>query len=210
MNFTKEMSIQWLEKATELIKENKDYLTELDAAIGDADHGLNMDRGFSKVMEKMSSTEMNDCSDVFKNTAMTLISSVGGASGPLYGSFFLKASMACKGKSELNITDFVSTLEAAVKGVTDRGRAQIGDKTMIDVWSPVITALKEGNETDLVELMHKALKVAENAKEATRDLLAKKGRASYLGERSIGHLDPGAVSSTLIIEALDTIIDKNK
>ena len=207
MNFTKEMSIQWLQKATELIKENKDYLTELDAAIGDADHGLNMDRGFSKVMEKISSTKTNDCSDVFKTTAMTLISSVGGASGPLYGSFFLKASMACKDKSELNAIDFVSMLEAGVQGVVDRGRAKVGDKTMIDVWAPVIIALKEENGDDLAQLTHKAVEVAEKAQESTRELLAKKGRASYLGERSIGHLDPGAVSSTLILKALDSIVE---
>jgi len=207
MNFTKEMSIQWLQKTTELIKENKDYLTELDAAIGDADHGLNMDRGFSKVMEKIFSTKTNDCSDVFKTTAMTLISSVGGASGPLYGSFFLKASMSCKGKNELNAIDFVSMLEAGVQGVVDRGRAKVGEKTMIDVWVPVIIALKKENGDDLVQLAHKAVEVAEIAQESTRDLLAKKGRASYLGERSIGHLDPGAVSSTLILKALDSIVE---
>lgn len=205
MNFTKEMSIQWLQTATELINENKDYLTELDAAIGDADHGLNMSRGFSKVMEKLASTDMADISDVFKNTAMTLISSVGGASGPLYGSFFLKASMACKGKEELAKDDLVATLEAGMKGIQERGRAVEGDKTMIDVWSPVISFLKENSEDNLPQQIHEALKVAEQSKDATKDLLAKKGRASYLGERSVGNLDPGAVSSFLLIKALDSV-----
>ncbi len=204
MNLTKEMSIQWLQKATELINENKDYLTELDAAIGDADHGLNMARGFSKVMEKLATTETKDCGDVFKTTAMTLISSVGGASGPLYGSFFLKASMVCKGKEELTPEELIATLDAGVKGIQERGRAEVGDKTMIDVWVPVVDSLKSG-AAELPEMMHKAVEVAEKAKESTKDLIAKKGRASYLGERSVGHLDPGAVSSTLIIRALDSV-----
>lgn len=205
MKFTKEMCIQWLEKATELLNENKDYLTELDAAIGDADHGLNMSRGFNKVMEKLSSVEIADCKAVFQNTAMTLISSVGGASGPLYGSFFLKASTTCSGKTELSTTELLSVLEVGVKGIQDRGRAVVGDKTMIDVWLPVITALKDENITELTQLTRKAVEVAEKAKNNTKDMLAKKGRASYLGERSIGHIDPGSVSSFLLLKALDIV-----
>lgn len=207
MNFTKEMSIQWLQATATLINQNKELLTTLDAAIGDADHGLNMDRGFTKVTEKIDATEMTDVSDVFKNTAMTLISTVGGASGPLYGSFFLKASMACKGKLELSYDEFVTTMEAGMKGIQERGRAIVGDKTMIDVWEPFLRALKEGSSlADWKKGMHNALQVAEKAKEATKDLLAKKGRASYLGERSVGHIDPGAVSSFLMLKALDSIL----
>ncbi|NMA58498.1 dihydroxyacetone kinase subunit DhaL [Clostridium cochlearium] len=187
-----------------IMEENKEFLTELDLAIGDGDHGINMNKGFKAVTDKLENTPINTIQDIFKNTAMALISNVGGASGPLYGTIFMKASSVVGGKEELNIEDFEKILEASLEGVKARGKAQKGDKTMIDAIEPSLEALKTGIKEGL-----NTKKILENMKNEalkgvnyTKDIIARKGRASYLGERSIGHQDPGATSSYLILNEI--------
>ncbi|MBV1818741.1 dihydroxyacetone kinase subunit DhaL [Clostridium cochlearium] len=187
-----------------IMEENKEFLTELDLAIGDGDHGINMNKGFKAVTDKLENTSINTIQDIFKNTAMALISNVGGASGPLYGTIFMKASSVVGGKEELNIEDFEKILEASLEGVKARGKAQKGDKTMIDAIEPSLEALKTGIKEGL-----NTKKILENMKDEalkgvnyTKDIIARKGRASYLGERSIGHQDPGATSSYLILNEI--------
>jgi dihydroxyacetone kinase-like protein len=186
--------------------ENKAYLTDLDSPIGDADHGINMDRGFRNVLEKLPEVADKDIGNIFKTTGMTLISKVGGASGPLYGTFFMRGGMAVNSKEELTGDDLATMLQAAVDGVIGRGRAQAGDKTMVDTWLPAMKALHEALEKDgedTLTAMAEAVAAAEQGMKDTIPLQAKKGRASYLGERSIGHQDPGATSSYLMLKALN-------
>lgn len=204
MVVTRDQIVQWLEKTAAVLIENKEYLTQLDSPIGDADHGINMDRGFRKVMEKLPGVADKDIGNILKTTGMTLISSVGGAAGPLYGTFYMRAGMAVASKEELNGDDLVTLLQAGVDGVVQRGRAQLGDKTMVDCLSPAVKALQGNldNGNDTVEAMRQAVAAAEQGMKDTIPLQAKKGRASYLGERSIGHQDPGATSSYLILNAL--------
>jgi len=200
----KEQILQWLQAFAAEIEQNKEYLTELDAAIGDADHGINMDRGFKKVMSQLPSVADKDIGSILKTVSMTLISSVGGASGPLYGTLFLRASTAVAGKQELTDQDILSLLQASLDGVLQRGKAQLGDKTMVDALSPAVAtfqqAISEGKNT--LEAMQQAVVAAEQGMKDTTPILAKKGRASYLGERSIGHQDPGATSSYLMLKSL--------
>lgn len=205
---TKEQIVRWLELTTEVLTENKDYLTQLDADIGDADHGTNMDRGFRKVAEKLPTVADKDIGNILKTVGMTLISSVGGASGPLYGTFFQRGGMAADAKEELSDEDLVVMLQGAVDGVQARGRAQPGDKTMMDALLPAMAALKASVADGKGSLgaMEDAVAAAEQAMKDTIPLQARKGRASYLGERSIGHQDPGATSSYLILNALLTAL----
>ena len=204
MSVTRDQIVQWLEKTAVVLKENKEYLTELDAAIGDADHGINMDRGFRNVMEKLPTVADKDIGNILKTTGMTLISSVGGAAGPLYGTFYLRGGMAVAGREELDGSELVKMLQAGVDGIVQRGRANREDKTMFDTWAPALEALNEAlaESDDLVAAMYSAVAAAEKGMKDTTPLQAKKGRASYLGERSIGHQDPGATSSYLILKAL--------
>lgn len=201
---TKDQIVRWLEKSAAVLNENKDYLTKLDSAIGDADHGVNMARGFNKVLEKLPGMADKDIGNILKTTGMTLISNVGGASGPLYGTFFMRSGMAMTAKKELNDEDLLKLLESGVEGIVQRGRAQLEDKTMIDAWYPALDALREalGNGRGLLDALKAGVAGAEKGMKATIPLQAKKGRASYLGERSIGHQDPGATSSYLILSAL--------
>lgn len=201
---TKDQIVKWLENSAAVLNENKDYLTQLDSAIGDADHGTNMARGFKKVMEKLPSVADKDIGNILKTTGMTLISSVGGASGPLYGTFFMRSGMAVAAKEELSDEDLLKLLEAGVEGIVQRGRAQLEDKTMIDAWYPALDALRSAmkNGSNTVEALKAGVAGAEKGMKATIPLQAKKGRASYLGERSIGHQDPGATSSYLMLNAL--------
>ena len=204
MTVTKQQILNWLQAVAQTIAENKDYLTELDAAIGDADHGINLDRGFKKVVPQLSQLETKDIGTILKTVSMTLISSVGGASGPLYGTFFQRASTAVTGKEELTPTELAKLLQAGVAGVVQRGKASLGDKTMLDALSPAankFNELVEGGKTT-VEALKQAVEAAETGMKETIPLVAKKGRASYLGERSAGHQDPGATSSFLILRAL--------
>jgi phosphoenolpyruvate---glycerone phosphotransferase subunit DhaL len=210
MAVTKEQIVSWLEQLAAVMSDNKEYLTELDSAIGDADHGNNMARGFRKVLEKLPGVADRDIGNIFKTTGMTLISSVGGASGPLYGTFFMRGGMAASAKEELNGQDLYQVLQSGVEGVIQRGRAQVGDKTMIDAWTPAMAALKMAldNSDDIVSALRQAVDAAEQGMKDTIPLQARKGRASYLGERSKGHQDPGATSSFLMLQALLQTIEQ--
>lgn len=207
MTISKDKLIAWLEKLSRVIKDNRDLLTELDAAIGDGDHGINMARGFDKVLEKLPTLKEKDIGTILKSVGMVLMSSVGGASGPLYGTFSMKAGMALAGKEEIDARDLVVFLEAGVGGVIQRGRAERGDKTMVDVWGPVLDSVKAAvaGGASVEDALAQAVDAAEKGVRDTIPLQARKGRASYLGERSIGHRDPGAMSSYLMIRALHEI-----
>jgi dihydroxyacetone kinase-like protein len=196
--------LECLRRMAVVIGENREYLTELDAAIGDADHGINMDRGFQAVLKKLPSVEDKDAGTILKTTGMALVSSVGGAGGPLYGTAFMQAGMAVAGKYELEAEDLLAALDAALKGVIMRGKANLGDKTMVDAITPAVTAMREalGNGAGTAEALERATAAAEKGMKETIPMLAKKGRASYLGERSIGHQDPGATSSYLLIHIM--------
>jgi phosphoenolpyruvate---glycerone phosphotransferase subunit DhaL len=204
MTVSRDQVVAWLNTTAAVLAQNKEYLTQLDSAIGDADHGINMDRGFRKVMEKLPGVADKDIGNILKTTGMTLISSVGGASGPLYGTFYMRAGMAVAAKEELNGEDLVKMLQAGVDGVVQRGRPKLEDKTMFDAWAPAMEALKAAlaNGSDIVVALQAAVAAAEQGMRNTIPMLAKKGRASYLGERSIGHQDPGATSSYLVLKAL--------
>jgi dihydroxyacetone kinase-like protein len=201
---TKDQIVRWLEKTAAVLEENRSYLTELDSAIGDADHGTNMHRGFKKVMEKLPTVADKDIGNILKTVGMTLISSVGGASGPLYGTFFMRSGMAMAAKEELSNDDLFKLLQAGVEGILQRGRPNLEDKTMYDAWAPVLEAMQSALSTEMgtVEMLETAVSAAEQGMKNTIPLQARKGRASYLGERSIGHQDPGATSSYLILNAL--------
>jgi dihydroxyacetone kinase-like protein len=204
MPITTEDTLRWLKQLAQVLHENRDYLTQLDSPIGDADHGINMDRGFKAVTEKLPAMASMDIGSILKTVGTTLVSTVGGASGPLYGTAFLRAGMATSGKLELYEADFVGMLEAALEGIKARGKAKPGEKTMVDTLSPALAAAKEAaaQNLGLSQMLHRTSDAAEAGMKATIPLLATKGRASYLGERSIGHQDPGATSSWLMLKTL--------
>lgn len=195
--------IELINNIAKVIQNNKEFLTELDSAIGDGDHGINMNKGFKAVKEKLAAAKINTISDILKTTGMALVSNVGGASGPLYGTAFMKAASAGN-KEEVNIEDFINMLQMAIDGVKMRGKAERGDKTMLDALEPALDALKNAksngmeNIIALENMKNEALKGVEY----TKEIIARKGRASYLGERSIGHQDPGATSSYLILNEI--------
>ncbi len=197
----------WIRAFAAAIAENKSYLTELDSAIGDADHGINMNRGMQAVLGKLDAGEHGDIGALLKTVGMTLVSTVGGASGPLYGTLFLRMGASAAGKPDLSAADWAAALTAGVAGVQNRGKAGLGDKTMIDALVPAaetVTSAVAGG-ADLDEALSKSAEAARQGMEATIPLVARKGRASYLGERSAGHQDPGATSSWLLIwTAADT------
>ncbi len=208
MLITKEQIIQWLAKSAAILNENKAYLTELDSAIGDADHGANMARGFNAVLDKLPAVADKDIGTLLKTTGMTLMSSVGGTSGPLYGAFFMRGASAVAGKAELNADDLGQLLADGSSGIVQRGRAEVGDKTMVDAWLPAVAAFKTAlaDGKDISAAMQLCVDAAEQGMRSTIPLQAKKGRASYLGGRSIGHQDPGATSTYLLLKALlDTL-----
>ncbi|MDM8532094.1 dihydroxyacetone kinase subunit DhaL [Anaerolineales bacterium HSG25] len=197
----------WMIALQATYHENKQYLTDLDAAIGDADHGINMDRGYTAVKKNIETTEHKDIGSLLKTTAMTLISSVGGASGPLYGTFFLRASTVCMGKTELTDAEFVAMFKVGLHGIVQRGKANLADKTMVDALTPALEAMTQAleNGATLTDILQAGTDAAEQGMQQTIPMLAKKGRASYLGERSIGHQDPGATSAYLMLKtALDS------
>ncbi|WP_019153554.1 dihydroxyacetone kinase subunit DhaL [Robertmurraya massiliosenegalensis] len=206
MELAVQQVLNWLEKTNEKIQRNKEYLTSLDQAIGDGDHGINMSRGFQEVMSKTSATSYNSVSDLLKDVAMTLLSKVGGASGPLYGTAFLKMSMAVKGKEPIDKPALEDAFEEALNGILQRGKAQLGDKTLVDVWTPVVNFLKEHTGIEGPQLEE----VAKNAMESTKEVMAKKGRAAYLKERSIGQLDPGSVSSYYLFASLAEVLEEGE
>jgi dihydroxyacetone kinase-like protein len=201
--------VRWINRVATVLHENRDYLTQLDSPIGDADHGINMDRGFQAVIAKLPTVATMDIGSILKTVGTTLVSTVGGASGPLYGTAFLRAGMATSGKDELYEADVVHMLAAFLEGITVRGKAQPGEKTMVDALTPAIAALNEAEQqrVGMAQLLRRGSAAAEEGMKATIPLLATKGRASYLGERSIGHQDPGATSSWLMLKALaDTCV----
>jgi phosphoenolpyruvate---glycerone phosphotransferase subunit DhaL len=185
-----------------VIAENKAYLTDLDSAIGDADHGINMDRGFQAVVGKLDGVAAGDIGALFKNVGMTLVSTVGGASGPLYGTLFLQLGAATAGKSEITAEDWLAALTTAIAGVQARGKAEPNDKTMLDALMPARAALAEAlsEGASFPEALQRSAAAGEEGMKATIPLVARKGRASYLGERSAGHQDPGSTSSFLLLK----------
>ena len=190
---------RWIAEYAEAIGQHREELVALDRAIGDADHGTNMDRGMKKAVEKLDATEGDDIGALLKAVAMALISSVGGAAGPLYGTLFLQMGTATAGQEELDLEGWRAALEAGVKGVQARGKAEPGDKTMLDALLPAVAAL--GSDGDLGDALRRSAEAAAEGMRQTIPLEARKGRASYLGPRSVGHQDPGATSSHLLIES---------
>jgi dihydroxyacetone kinase-like protein len=193
----------WIAAVADAVRAEAEHLSDLDTAIGDGDHGVNLRRGFDAVTVALSSFESTSAGDVLGKTGTTLLSKVGGASGPLYGTFFVRMGKACESKAELSLADWADALDAGVEGVVFRGRAEAGDKTMLDALLPARDALREaaGAGAELASGLAAAAAAAEEGMRATTPLVAKKGRASYLGERSAGHQDPGATSAYLLLKA---------
>ncbi len=193
---------RWIELAAADVAEQRDYLVDLDRAIGDGDHGENMDRGFKAAVEALGQAQPASVAEVLKTVAKTLMSTVGGAAGPLYGTAFLRASKAA-GDGELDGAGVAAVIAGALEGIQARGKATTGEKTMVDAWTPALEAARTAAESgsDPAAVLEAAATAAESGATATEPMRATKGRASYLGERSIGHLDPGAVSTSLILRA---------
>jgi dihydroxyacetone kinase-like protein len=206
-----ETLVAWLRRFTELVTDQRAYLTELDSAIGDADHGANMSRGMTAVVEKLDGATAGAADELFKTVGMTLVTSVGGASGPLYGTFFLRMGMSAGAVDSFDGPALGSALRAGLEGVVARGKAETGVKTMYDAMAPALDAYDAaiaGGES-IPDAAAAAFAAAETGRDATEPLVARKGRASYLGERSAGHLDPGATSTALLFQALaETVAEK--
>jgi dihydroxyacetone kinase-like protein len=204
MAITIEDILQWFQQLARVFQENRDYLTHLDAAIGDADHGINMARGFQALQDVLPAPAETDIGSLLKLAGSTLVSHVGGASGPLYGTAFLRAGSALAGKRELSTSDYLVLLESAVEGIRARGKAQPGEKTMLDALVPALLAARTAEDAhlNLAQMARRASLAAEEGMVATIALVATRGRASYLGERSAGHQDPGATSSWLLLTSL--------
>lgn len=197
-------AVAWLGSFARQVTEQRDYLTELDSAIGDADHGANMARGMTAVMGKLEEATPSTLDELFKSVGMTLVTSVGGASGPLYGTFFLRIGTSIGAVTTCDGADLAACLRAGLGGLVDRGKAELGDKTMFDAMAPALDAFDAALAAGctLQECTAAARDAAAVGRDATFDLVARKGRASYLGERSQGHLDPGAASTAMLFEAL--------
>jgi dihydroxyacetone kinase-like protein len=209
VTISREAVVAWINNLAAAIAEQRDYLTRLDADIGDGDHGANMHRGFQAVVGKLPGVADKDIGTIFKTVGMTLVSTVGGAGGPLYGTLFMQMGTAAAGKSELTLADWTAALDAGLKGVVMRGKANLGDKTMVDALTPAVEALKTAlaNGASLQGGLSSSEQAAEKGMKDTIPLVARKGRASYLGERSAGHQDPGATSSHLLVKtAADTFV----
>ncbi len=200
---TKEQIARWMQLYAARVAAAKDLLTELDAAIGDADHGINMDRGFGEVLLRLPELARQDMSALLKGIGMTLLSKVGGASGPLYGTLFLRMAQGAGGHDALTVDEFVAGLEAGIAGIQQRGSARPGEKTMVDALLPAMDSLRSGLAAgaSLAGALTAAAEAAEAGMEATVAMQAAKGRASYLGPRSIGHQDPGATSAWMLVQA---------
>lgn len=196
----------WVREFARSISENAQLLTDLDAAIGDADHGINMDRGMTAVIGALDEAAPANMSALSKLVGMTLVKSVGGASGPLYGTFFLRMAGAFGSGDSVDAVDFAKALRAGIEGVVQRGRAEAGDKTMFDTLAPALDALDAAlaSGSGLATALADATLAAEKGRDATESMVARKGRASYLGQRSVGHQDPGATSAAMLIAAAAT------
>nr|WP_319489165.1 dihydroxyacetone kinase subunit DhaL [uncultured Caproiciproducens sp.] len=200
--------IEILTQIGEQIQMEKEFLTELDNVIGDGDHGINMARGFKDVEKKLADLSGKDIGSILKTVGMSLVSTVGGASGPLYGTAFLKAGAAVGAKNEMDGKDFISALEAAIGGIEMRGKAHEGEKTMLDALIPALNAIKKSYEenNDFKAALTLGVEAAEKGVEYTKTIIATKGRASYLGERSLGHQDPGATSACLMLKVINRML----
>lgn len=195
--------VAWLQAAAAAIEAERERLIELDRAIGDGDHGANMDRGFKAVVQRLDGVDPGDIGTILRTAAMALIATVGGAAGPLYGTLFMQMAAQAAGKASLTPSEWAAALEAGLRGVMDRGKAQPGDKTMVDALAPAVEALKQAlaEGAGLGEALERSAAAAGEGMRSTVPLVARRGRASYLGERSAGHQDPGATSAHLILRA---------
>jgi phosphoenolpyruvate---glycerone phosphotransferase subunit DhaL len=208
--FTAAQAVSWVRASAAVIDEHAAALTRLDAAIGDGDHGTNMNRGFKAVLQRLDGLEAADFGSVFKAVGMALISKVGGASGPLYGSFYLAVGKGLGDAEAVEDGELAAALRAGYEGVVARGKAQLEDKTMLDAWHPALEALDAAlaGGSDLGQAVDQAERAAEAGMKATIPLVARKGRASYLGERSRDHQDPGATSTHLLVKALADVVNE--
>jgi dihydroxyacetone kinase-like protein len=195
--------LRWLAASQSVFAENRQRLTEMDQAVGDGDFGISLDRGFTAVQAELSAKPPADIRTVFSNVATVLIKTMGGTSGPLLGTFFLRAGATCAGKAELAAGDVVALFQAGVEGLQQRGKAELGDKTMLDALIPAVDAMRGALEagSGLTEILDRGAAAAEAGARATITMQARKGRASYLGERSVGHQDPGATGAYLLLKA---------
>jgi dihydroxyacetone kinase-like protein len=195
--------LRWLDASQKVFAANRQYLTELDSAVGDGDFGISLDRGFTAVQTELRANPPADLRTVFQNAATVLIRTMGGTSGPLLGTFFLRAGAACAGKSELAPADVVAVFQAGVDGIQQRGKAALGDKTMLDALIPAVDAMRSAleGENALAEILDRGAAAAEAGMQATKTMQARKGRASYLGDRSVGHQDAGATGAHLLLRA---------
>jgi dihydroxyacetone kinase-like protein len=195
--------LRWLADSHKVFAEERQQLTEMDQAVGDGDFGISLDRGFTAVQAELSANPPADPGSVFKNVATVLIKTMGGSSGPLLGTFFLRAGATCAGKAELAPADVVALFQAGVEGLQQRGKAELGDKTMMDAWLPAVDAMRGALEagSGLTEILDRGAAAAEAGARATIAMQARKGRGSYLGERSVGHPDPGAIAVHLLLKA---------
>jgi dihydroxyacetone kinase-like protein len=200
---TDEQLRAWMRRFAEQVAEHRTELTRLDTAIGDGDHGTNLDRGMRKAVERLDGVEPGDMGGTLKAVGMALVSSVGGAAGPLYGTLFMQMGSATAGHEEVDVSGLADALAAGLEGVRKRGKAEPGDKTMVDALLPAVDALRvaAGEGADEGEALRRAADAAEAGARDTVPLVARKGRASYLGERSAGHQDPGATSSALLLRS---------
>lgn len=201
-------AVEILTQMSAQIQMEKEFLTELDNIIGDGDHGINMARGFKEVDKKLPDLSGKDIGTILKTVGMTLVSTVGGAAGPLYGTAFLKAGGAIGMKMKMDGGDFIAALDAAIGGIQMRGKAQEGEKTMLDALIPALNAIKKSytENNDFKAALAQGVTAAEEGVEYTKTIIATKGRASYLGERSIGHQDPGATSACLMLKVISRMI----
>jgi phosphoenolpyruvate---glycerone phosphotransferase subunit DhaL len=202
MAVSREDLLRWFSALQHVFAENRQPLTDLDSAIGDGDFGISLDRGFTAVQAELSSNPPADIRGVFQNVATILIKTMGGSSGPLLGTFFLRAGATCAGKSELAPADVLALFQAGVEGLQQRGKAALGDKTMLDALLPAVDAMRGAVEagSGLAEILERGAAAAEAGMRATVTMQARKGRGSYLGERSVGHQDPGATASYLLLK----------
>jgi len=203
MPVTRQDVLHWLNALHKVFAENRQHLTDLDSAVGDGDLGISLDRGFTAVQVELAANPPADIRAVFQNVATVLIKTMGGSSGPLLGTFFLRAGAACADKSELTAADVVALFRAGVEGIQQRGKAALGDKTMLDALLPAVDAMRGAAEAGdgLTEILERGASAAEAGMQATKTMQARKGRGSYLGERSVGHQDPGATGAHLLLKA---------
>ena len=209
MMFDMRIFIVALEKFKALIEEKNSFLTDLDAAIGDADHGINMKRGAARVVEKISGKDYADCGELFRDVAMTIMSVVGGSGGPLYGTFFMKVAQKLGTATEVSTEELADAMTEGLAGVMSLGKSSVGDKTMVDTLTPALEALRKNAAQGGEAAWNSAVSAAERGMESTVSLVSRRGRSSYLGERSVGHQDPGATSSFYLISSFrDAFLNK--